>query len=361
MDPTHIQASHSPQAQTKVVVVSESPRFSLVRLIRTLVALPVFLCAVTATLLIAFAWLLPQRLEEDSQPYITYVKYAFYLRVFQLHLAGLLLLATFVLLLCGWKRSALLSVLVAIAAASPFVVHLFQPAPAATGTPLRVMAANLWVQNKGGPELVAEIRRVDPDVLIIQELTATQWQLIRDNFGGIYKYSDLPRLNGVAAMWSKYPLKPDPATIVTKFGAFRAAELDWNGTPVALYGVHLVSPSGDWSIARNRQQIAQLIRQIEGEKRPLIIAGDFNAPALSAQLIALSRANLKDAFASVSKEWLGLSWRPRDGPLSPLGFLIGARIDHVFYSPQFKATKYETGNDIGSDHLPIVVELELVK
>ena len=370
MDARDIQADHAPQAaQAPAPVDYRKGRigFSFRRLVRAIVVVPWVVMALGSTSALAFAWLLPQRLDDLDPQYLRLATIAFYIRTYQ-HFMALSFGVVFVgLMLCGLRRSAALALMVGVAAAWPIFSHKLvlpdfvsgQTTVESNSPGLRVMSANLWVNNRDVNALVAEIERVDPDVLVVQELTSWQWQAINEHFSKKLKYSDLPRITGVANIWSKYPLKADPVTLTTDYGAFRATQVDWNGKAVAVYGVHLVSPSRAWAIGRNRQQVHQLLTHLHTETRPTIIVGDFNATSLSAQLIAVERSGLKDAFKTASTEWLGLSWRPREGQFAQLGFWIGARIDHLFYSPEFKVASYRTGNDIGSDHLPIIVELQL--
>jgi endonuclease/exonuclease/phosphatase family metal-dependent hydrolase len=90
--------------------------------------------------------------------------------------------------------------------------------------------------------------------------------------------------------------------------------------------------------------IATRIRDLSG---PILLAGDFNEPPASravCQLIAESR--LIDASPD------GGATFPADAP--------GSRIDYVFHSPAVKVTSARVVDTQASDHLPVVVDFEVV-
>ena len=90
----------------------------------------------------------------------------------------------------------------------------------------------------------------------------------------------------------------------------------------------------------------------------MIVAGDFNAPTGSGNLIAVESVGLSEAhaLAGVGPGW---TWpRKRDGRvLKYLARLPGIRIDHVYLSDELTTTKAWVGDDHGSDHLGVAAEV----
>jgi endonuclease/exonuclease/phosphatase family metal-dependent hydrolase len=82
------------------------------------------------------------------------------------------------------------------------------------------------------------------------------------------------------------------------------------------------------------------------------MAGDFNATRDHRPFRELRDAGLRDAHDVAHAGW-SPTWRA-GGLVPPL-----LRLDHVLASRAFSVTDYQVGDDIGSDHLPITVDLAL--
>src|SRR5207253_8667276 len=116
------------------------------------------------------------------------------------------------------------------------------------------------------------------------------------------------------------------------------------GTSFALLDVHLDSPRNGLVAARREgidgievwasnaagrlAQARALAEVLGGGPRPLVLAGDLNAPDSSAVIRSLFAIGLRDAFASAGRGWgytYGHTLRPA------FSFL---RIDHVLVSDE---------------------------
>ena len=85
---------------------------------------------------------------------------------------------------------------------------------------------------------------------------------------------------------------------------------------------------------------------------PLIVAGDFNVTPWSQHFhTALARSGLNDCAAG---HGLAPSWPSQFPPL-------GIRIDHCWASQHWRSTDVRLGPSLGSDHLPLIADLELEK
>lgn len=83
---------------------------------------------------------------------------------------------------------------------------------------------------------------------------------------------------------------------------------------------------------------------------PKIIAGDFNMPVES-RIYRTYWSNYQNAF---SRSGTGYGWTER---ASVRGIPVGIRIDHVLVDKSVKPLTFETGPDVGSDHLPIIADI----
>ena len=90
-------------------------------------------------------------------------------------------------------------------------------------------------------------------------------------------------------------------------------------------------------------------RWVDSSRSPALVAGDFNTPVES-RIFQKSWADLTDAF---SRAGFGLGMTKDNG-------WIKVRIDHVLSGPGWVADRAVVGGDLGSDHLPLIVDLTLV-
>jgi endonuclease/exonuclease/phosphatase (EEP) superfamily protein YafD len=81
---------------------------------------------------------------------------------------------------------------------------------------------------------------------------------------------------------------------------------------------------------------------------PTLVAGDFNTPSPSPMLRALG-LRFRDAFAEAGLGY-GHTWP---------SVLPGLRIDYVFVSPEWDVRDCWVGPRLGSDHRPVIAEVEL--
>jgi endonuclease/exonuclease/phosphatase (EEP) superfamily protein YafD len=124
---------------------------------------------------------------------------------------------------------------------------------------------------------------------------------------------------------------------------------------VSIYDFHPTSPRMHDGEARRRTDYAAItgaLRQ-EDPDRPLIVAGDFNAVPQEEIVLDL---------AAVA----GLSFFDGGTLATPTRFArefglpawVGVPIDHVAARGPFRLVSRTVGPDLGSDHLPVVVEVE---
>lgn len=123
------------------------------------------------------------------------------------------------------------------------------------------------------------------------------------------------------------------------------ARIKTSAGPLAFLGVHLARPfHGD----RHQRDMTALARLIGEQNQPTLVAGDLNATPWSWSLTRLQRMTGLRRHRT-----LGATW-PNEKPLGPL-----LLIDQVLVSPDIAVLDAWSGPDLGSDHLPTVVQLAL--
>ena len=122
------------------------------------------------------------------------------------------------------------------------------------------------------------------------------------------------------------------------------ARVELEGRPLRVYCTHLQHNSAEERAA----QVRSLLELVGRQNEPCVMAGDFNAQPQQEELRPLME-RLTDAWTSCSVE-PGYTI-PSTGPAK--------RIDYVFASESLRVVDARVVGTRASDHLPVVVELEL--
>ena len=227
------------------------------------------------------------------------------------------------------------------------------------------------------PEGVAiisdEVARHDPDILVFQD--ANRLNSMRETNPALLKllYGDRQVYTfGQYAVASRYPLRgcrPGKISYRERQHTFVHCVVHTGFTQIDLYTAHFLTPrdglnavrherlSGidEWeqNVSDRMEQARALAGQVQTSIRPIILAGDFNAPDHSLVVRTLQSAGVRDAFAAAGKGYgytYGHSLRPG------ISFL---RIDHIFVSPNIGVRDCFVGGKLGSPHRPVIADLVL--
>lgn len=267
-----------------------------------------------------------------------------------------------VLLLAGlWRRRLpwLLAALIALGFNLPPVLHAWTTAPdsapstgAASAQPLRVAAANLLWRNRHHDSAIAWAQASRADVIVFVEVNA-RWHAALQALRTRYPH-EVVRLHATRS--SVLVLSRWPLTLVEELAseAGRAPQLVLDvatpGHPWRLIAVHATWPLGSQVSATRAADLAAIARAARESPRPVVAAGDFNVSPWSPHFAALLQAGgLREAAA-------GRGWQPTWPTFLPP---LGIRIDHVLVSAPVAVNSFGRGRIEGSDHRPVVVDLQL--
>jgi endonuclease/exonuclease/phosphatase (EEP) superfamily protein YafD len=221
---------------------------------------------------------------------------------------------------------------------------------------LRVVSANVRFTSPHSGVLARELAESGADLLFIQELS---WAKLREltSAGAFvahpYSFAD-PRAPGSfgGGIWSRHPLTEAESRSLAGLPQARAT-VHVHGREIRLFNVHIKAPSRRRWVDLWRRQFSALAEAVVGEKRPLIVAGDFNATYGHEPFRRLLATGLRDAHVEAGKG-LAASW-PRGRLVPPFW-----RLDHVLVSPDLGVVDAWVGNGRGSDHRPVGAELAVV-
>lgn len=223
----------------------------------------------------------------------------------------------------------------------------------------------------GFPALAWEVSLHDPDVFVMQD--ASQLSAAREArpgtvsalFAGraVYTY-------GQYIVASRFPMRDCRPGQIPHGGephTYVRCTVSAHGVDFELITVHFLSPRDGLNAARHEQlagldawrenfsarlmQAGRLGSDIASIHRPVVVAGDLNAPEGSPVVRALLDLGLRDAFSSAGR---GYGYT-HGHTLWPYVSIL--RIDHILVSDSIGVTSAHVGSERGSDHRPVIADL----
>ena len=218
---------------------------------------------------------------------------------------------------------------------------------------IKLFLSNVLSSNSDHGSLVSLIQNESPDIIVVMEINKSWVDALNiltneytysklapreDNFG-IGVYSKLPIIMGSV----KYFGSSGVPSIVLSLEAAK-------GT-LTLVAAHPVPPIGDDYFMSRNKQLSLIAQEAEKISGPFILAGDLNTTMWSSHYSQLEKngklRNVRRGFG------INATW--------PSGFgVLGIPIDHVLISGDIRVVDLKVGASVGSDHLPLIVELSII-
>ncbi len=299
----------------------------------------VFLCGFTVTGFLGGAW------------------YAFDLTAnFRVQYLGCLVVAAILFLLgqkWTWAVVCVAFALVNLVEILPAFTGRGKPQSTASGR-VRLLLANVLSSNKDYGRMQELIRTEQPDVVGIIE-ASSGWMEALSVFEETYPHVvSRPREDNFGiALLSRFPFEKSEiievgdAMVPSAMARIRSNDREF--TIVATHPPHPVRRSGFKYRNRQLEAAAEYVRSLEG---PVILCGDLNTTPWSPFFKKLLRqSGLRDSRRGrgIQPTWPGQARLP----------LLRIPLDHVLRSPDVAILRRKIGPDIGSDHLPVIVEFSL--
>ena len=244
-----------------------------------------------------------------------------------------------------------------------FQAHL--PVSAATNSPLRVMTCNVNQDHFLKHGLLELIEREKPDIVALQEvfykthfLWPPGWYVVnRDEFI-------------VASRFPVVEREPISRIVPSSYIAVRFT-VELPDREIQVFNLHQVTPRSGLEALANRhdgiteqgiERLESVLQRRAAEARkasqwiaqfpgPKIVLGDFNMP-IESIIYQRSWSSLANAFSTVGN---GFGFTKIT---EKAGWNYGSRIDHILFNSEWRALRCWVGTDVGSDHLPLLAELE---
>ncbi len=216
---------------------------------------------------------------------------------------------------------------------------------------LRVLSTNLLVRNEERDGLIRLVRRERPDVLALIEVSHS-WldglEPIQSEYPYRYDYPSDDNGTGLALWLKGRPLSVDWISPLTEGGIpVLHAVVDFEGKPLHLWLIHFVSPLERPAVLRPGQEFDVLADRVRRESGSALVIGDFNSTDGSPHFSRfLERSGLRDSRLGFGRQGSWPTWSP-----------YRIAIDHAFLAPDLAVRRRELGPSIGSDHLPMLLEI----
>lgn len=275
----------------------------------------------------------------------------------------LVILSVVAMLLAYLKHRKLASLyLIAIAVNLLTILPLYWPTFARVDPArpqLKLMHFNVHTGNKDYDAIANYISQSGCDLVFIQELHMRMDQRLRQMTDYNMVVSE-PRYDsfGIGMLVRKGATNITIADAITRDITQGQAQvpaiitqLTWEGRPLALMSLHTLPPrSGLYARTRDRQLLAAA-DWVNKQSHPVILLGDLNATPWSSGFRKLFSTTM--LHNSQQGFGIGASW-PADG--GPIGKIP---IDHCLITDDFAVIDRHLEEGHGSDHLPLLVTLQL--
>ncbi len=219
---------------------------------------------------------------------------------------------------------------------------------------LKLMHANVCHANTEHGAFIAWIKREETDVVIVQEVDDV-WDGALTQLHDTYPFFETqPRPGGSGmSLYSRIAFERLP--FASPEGAVRPGilvKLKLGGVAVSLLSIHPRAPIKRGHFERRNAMLAAAAEFLQNLPAPKICVGDLNTSLWSPYYYSFVRQtgliNARKGFGLLP------SW--------PTFMIFGwamIPIDHCLVSDEIRVIRAKTGEKIGSDHLPLVIELEI--
>ena len=219
---------------------------------------------------------------------------------------------------------------------------------------ITLMMSNVLEENRQYERLLHRVEQEDPDVLITVEVD-DRWMEALEPLAGLYPHVVRKPLNNTYGMvlFSRFELiEPRIEFLVEDDIPSIHTHLRLpSGVEVSLHALHPRPPEPihDQDSAPRDAELVIVGRGVAEEEGPVIVAGDLNDVAWS---------DTSELFVRLSGLLDPRAGRGFYNSFNAQHPLFRYPLDHVFHSKHFKLVRLARLPDVGSDHFPILIELQ---
>lgn len=270
------------------------------------------------------------------------------------YLALLIFLMILFILKKNWRSVFFLGIGIVFSCSQilPLYINTSAEAKIEDANPISMMSINLLSTNRNATAVINYIENENPDILVLSEFNS-YWdkQLVKALETYSYTHKVLREDNFGIGVWSKLPASMQ--TLYFNELELPSILLQTEGVKksFSVIATHPFPPVGQRQFEVRNEHLTHLAAFISRENFDNVaVLGDLNTSSFSKNFqLFKEKASLKD-----SREGFGIlpSWPAN-------AFLFQTTLDHALVSEDVSVIAREVGEHIGSDHLPIYLEISL--
>ncbi|HWQ31344.1 MAG TPA: endonuclease/exonuclease/phosphatase family protein [Blastocatellia bacterium] len=217
---------------------------------------------------------------------------------------------------------------------------------------LRVLLANVLYSNRNYDAVLNLVRQEDPDVIVLQE-AIPRWQRAMKPLTVSHPFTRITPdgTDNFIACYSRFPIEDAAVSASAVHATFGlVAKLKVHGREVSFISIHPPVPVTALEFPERNAQLAATAIVARELHAPKILIGDLNNTLWSPYFSNFVR----ESGLKVARRGFGVlpTWPTFLPPLM-------IPIDHCLVSDDIQVVDCRTGSKIGSDHLPLIVDLAL--
>lgn len=242
---------------------------------------------------------------------------------------------------------------------------------------MRIIQWNIYREEKI-ENIVEFLRQVNGDIICLQELTLdSKWNKNLDTPDIVAEELEMNHLFAPAqsfpdggtqenVIFSKYPIKKKSSFFVQKSKGLEVkawdegrvvveAELDIQGTKIKIATVHLSYTHKLEETEQKMKEVDKLLGYIRKKSKNFVITGDFNVTPASKTI-----KEIKKHLIHCGPSYNIPTWTTK--PFDYEGFeetRLRWRLDYAFCTSDIIVKSAKIGKTNYSDHLPIIIDVEL--
>lgn len=280
-------------------------------------------------------------------------RYSWYFDLFS-HFRVQYMVGLFVLALISWigrrrRESTILFAFGCLNLIQVLPLYVDKPEkPAHSSVQMRAMLFNINTNNGDANRVLNEIHRIDPDILVLQEISA-RWVSALSSLNDLYPHLVIrPREDNFGiGLYSKLALTESEVIFI---GDARVPSIvamaNTPGGDIRVVATHPLPPMGRAYSTMRNDQLASLPSYLDSDI-PVLLLGDLNTTPWNYSFRRLiAQSGLRDSAR-------GFGVQPTWPNVIPL-FRIP--IDHCLHSPDIMVIDRSIGNNASSDHYPLIID-----
>lgn len=259
----------------------------------------------------------------------------------------------------GWVDVAALCMLLDLLLVTPGLTGTAAAGPG-DGVRVRLLLANVHTSNRDYAAVARAIAELRPDVVALVEPNQRWFSELRP---ALLEYSARHEVDDPGNFGLALYVRGAMSSTVESLGSdlpTLVARITLASAPAALFDLvltHPIPPLDRATARRHHRQLAAVARRI-AELRggagaaPLVLAGDLNTTPWSRSFASL----VTDTGLVDTRAGFGVH---ASFPAAGGAALLRIPIDHVLVSPDIGVLERRVERELGSDHLPVLVDLQL--